>query len=161
MTTLITKLLLLITLLFQSGIVSADNKTLTFSSLKNPQRSSGIQMGDVLKRSVMFETEISQKALYKALPAKGTRNDEVELISSNIFTLKEGSKNQYKLELVYQVFTNFTKPKVMALPEETIKISSSDARLESNPSSICGAPIIIPPPWMYSNAARVLVPAGE
>lgn len=126
MTTLITKLLLLITLLFQSAIVSADNKTLTLSSLKNPQRSSGIQMGDVLKRSVMFETEISQKALYKALPAKGTRNDEVELIYSNIFTLKEGSKNQYKLELVYQVFTNVTKPKVMALPEETIKISSTE-----------------------------------
>jgi len=126
MKTLISKLLILFTLIFQSAFVFADNNSLAILNLKNPQISSGIQIGDVLKRSVTFETEVSEKTLIKALPAKGTRNDEVELVASNLLRLKEGSKNQYKLELAYQVFTNVTKPKVMALPAENIKVSSTE-----------------------------------
>lgn len=126
MKTLISKLLILFTLIFQSAFVFADNNSLAILNLKNPQISSGIQIGDVLKRSVTFETEVSEKTLIKALPAKGTRNDEVELVASNLLRLKEGSKNQYKLELAYQVFTNVTNPKVMALPAENIKVSSTE-----------------------------------
>ena len=39
-------------------------------------------------------------------------------------------------------------------------MSSSLAIRESRTSSMFGVPIIIPPPWMYSNAALVLVEAG-
>lgn len=126
MMNLLPKLLLLITLVFQSAFVYADNHTLALSNLTNPQRSTGVQIGDVLTRSMTFETATPQHALSKSLPAKGTRNDEVELVGSSIQLLKEGSKNQYKIELIYQVFTNVTKPKVMALPAETIKISSAE-----------------------------------
>jgi mxaA protein len=126
MKTLTSKLLIIFTLLFQCAFAFADNNSFAILNLKNPQISSGIQIGDVLKRSVTFETKVSQKTLIKALPAKGTRNDEVELVASNLLLLKEGSKNQYRLELAYQVFTNVIKPKVMALPAETVKISSTE-----------------------------------
>lgn len=126
MMTLLLKLLMLIALLFQSAFICAENNATAISNLTNPARSSGIQIGDVLKRSMTFETAIPQNMITKALPAKGVRNDEVELIASSIVRLKEGSKNQYKLELSYQVFTNATKSKVMALPAQTIKISSSE-----------------------------------
>lgn len=126
MTNLLPKLLLLIALLFQSAFIFAENNVIATSNLTNPTRSTGIQIGDVLKRSVTFETATPQKIITQTLPAKGTRNDEVELIASSIVRLSEGSKNQYKLELSYQVFTNATRSKVMALPAQTIKISSSE-----------------------------------
>lgn len=126
MMTLLLKLLLLIALLFQSAFVFAESSAIAISNLSNPQRSTGIQIGDVLKRSLTFETSTPQQMITKTLPAKGTRNDEVELIATSIERLKEGSKNQYKLELVYQVFTNATRPKVMALPAQTINISSNE-----------------------------------
>jgi len=126
MKTLIPTLLLLTALLFQSAFVCAESSAIAISNLTNPLRSTGIQIGDVLSRSVTFETSTPQNIITKGLPAKGTRNDEVELIATNIERLKEGSKNQYKLELVYQVFTNVTRPKVMALPAESIKISGTE-----------------------------------
>lgn len=126
MMTLLQKLLLLIALLFQSALIYAEDNAIAISNLTNPARSTGIQIGDVLQRSMTFETSTPQNMITKALPAKGTRNDEVELIAANIVRMKEGSKNQYKLELRYQVFTNATRPKVMALPAQTIKISSTE-----------------------------------
>ncbi len=126
MMTLLQKLLLLIALLFQSALTYAEDNAIAISNLTNPARSTGIQIGDILQRSMTFETSTPQNIITKALPAKGVRNDEVELIGSRIVRMKEGSKNQYKLELSYQVFTNTTKPKVMALPAQTIKISSSE-----------------------------------
>jgi mxaA protein len=126
MMTLIPKLLLLTALLFQSAFVCADTSPIAISKLTNPQRSTGIQIGDVLKRSMILETATPQNIISKGLPAKGMRNDEVELIGSSIERLKEGSKNQYKIELVYQVFTNATKPKVFALPAQTINISNNE-----------------------------------
>lgn len=126
MMTLLQKLLLLIALLFQSALVYAEDNAIAISNLTNPARSTGIQIGDVLQRSMTFETSTTQNIITKALPAKGTRNDEVELIAANIVRMKEGSKNQYKLELSYQVFTNATRSKVMALPAQTIKISSTE-----------------------------------
>ena len=126
MMTLLQKLLLLIALLFQSALIYAEGNAIAISNLTNPARSTGIQIGDVLQRSMTFETSTPQNMITKALPAKGTRNDEVELIAANIVRMKEGSKNQYKLELRYQVFTNATRSKVMALPAQTIKISSTE-----------------------------------
>jgi len=126
MMNILPKLLLLIALFFQSAIVSADNNEVTLLNLTNPQSSTGIQIGDVLKRSLTFETATPQQTITKALPAKGMRNDEVELIATNIELLKEGSKNQYKIELVYQVFNNATRTKVMALPAQTINITSNE-----------------------------------
>ena len=126
MMTLLQKLLLLIALLFQSALIYAEDNAIAISNLTNPARSTGIQIGDVLQRSMTFETSTPQNMITKALPAKGTRNDEVELIAANIVRMKEGSKNQYKLELRYQVFTNATRSKVMALPAQTIKISSTE-----------------------------------
>lgn len=126
MMTLPQKLLLLIALLFQSAFIYAVDNSIPISNLTNPARSTGIQIGDVLQRSMTFETSTPQNMITKALPAKGTRNDEVELIAANIVRMKDGSKNQYKLELRYQVFTNATRSKVMALPAQTIKISSTE-----------------------------------
>jgi len=126
MMTLPQKLLLLIALLFQSAFIYAEDNSIPISNLTNPARSTGIQIGDVLQRSMTFETSTPQNMITKALPAKGTRNDEVELIAANIVRMKDGSKNQYKLELRYQVFTNATRSKVMALPAQTIKISSTE-----------------------------------
>ncbi len=126
MMNLIPKLLLVTALLFQNAFVYAENNAIAISTLTNPLRSTGIQIGDVLKRSVTFETSTPQNIISKALPAKGTRNDEVELIASRIELQKEGSKNQYKLELSYQVFTNATRPKVMSLPSENINIPGTE-----------------------------------
>jgi len=126
MKNLIPKLLLFVTFFFQSAFASAENNAMAIAAISNPARSTGIQIGDVLKRSVTFESATPQVMITKALPAKGSRNDEIELVESKLERLKEGGKNRYRLDLSYQVFASATKPKVMALPAQNIKISGTE-----------------------------------
>jgi mxaA protein len=123
---LTSKLLLLLALLLTSTLISAETKLLTISKMTNPSKSTGIQIGDVLKRSITFQTTSPINLITKALPAKGTRNDELELIGSRVERLKEGDENKFKIELTYQVFTNISEPTVMALPSITFEISSAE-----------------------------------
>ncbi len=126
MKTLIFKSLFIVSFLMQVSPVLADDSTIAIKNMVNPARSSGVEIGDVLKRTVTFDSSISPNVITKALPVKGTRNDEVELVESKLERLQEGSKNEYKLDLSYQVFTKSSKSRVMSLPAETINISSSE-----------------------------------
>jgi len=126
MKNLIPKLLLSVTFIFQSTFSSAENNAMSIVEISNPARSTGIQIGDVLKRSVTFESAAPPNMITKALPAKGSRNDEIELVESRLERLKEGAKNRYRLDLSYQVFAGATKPKVMALPAQNIRISGTE-----------------------------------
>jgi len=126
MKNLIPKLLLFVTLLLQGALACAENNAMPVADISNPARSTGIQIGDVLKRSVTFESAAPLNEISKALPAKGSRYDEIELVESRLERLEEGSKNRYRLDLSYQVFAGATKPRVMALPTQTIRISGSE-----------------------------------
>ncbi|WP_235276217.1 nonribosomal peptide synthetase MxaA [Methylotenera sp. G11] len=123
---MIPKLLLFVTFLFQSAFACAEDNAMAIAGISNPARSTGIQIGDVLKRSVTFESAAPPNIITKALPAKGSRNDEIELVESRLERLKEGAQNRYRLDLSYQVFAGATKPKVMALPAQNIRISGSE-----------------------------------
>lgn len=126
MKNLMSKLLLVIVLLLTSGFIRADVSLIVISKITNPEKSTGVQIGDVLKRSVTFRTSLPQNEIIKRLPTKGTRINEVELIDSRVEKLKGGDNDQFKIELTYQVFSNESTPRLMSLPSETLNISSNE-----------------------------------
>jgi hypothetical protein len=67
MKNLISKLLLVIVLLLTSGFIRADVSLIVISSITNPEKSTGVQIGDVLKRSVTFRTSLPQNELKKKI----------------------------------------------------------------------------------------------
>lgn len=95
----------------------------TLVSLQNPRASTGIEIGDVLQRSLVIESETPYELPGSALPIKGARIDGVELVNIAVKGDKHGKGHRYEITLTYQVFQGGAKPLVMRLPQTTLALT--------------------------------------
>jgi mxaA protein len=128
MKNLITKLLfsssLLIGLASASlNTIAADIKTM---HIINPLQSSGIQVGDVLNRSLEFAVDASYQIDKSSLPMKGEVRNGIELNAINIQSTRELQGRMYKIDLRYQVFAGADKPVVLELPAEKFSFNNGE-----------------------------------
>lgn len=87
--------------------------------IRNPGRDSGIQVGEVLTRTIVLETVPPYAVLPSSLPAKGISRNGIEL--RGIDATRSG--NRTTLQLAYQVFTSADSPKKAALPAEHLQLA--------------------------------------
>lgn len=105
-----------------TSITSAHASDVEILSVTNPVKSNGIQMGDVLNRTLDIEVDSAYELPKTSLPMKGETRNGIELRDINVQTTKRGNKNVYTVALSYQVFASAAKPVVMALPDEHLAL---------------------------------------
>ena len=115
------KALIVCLCLWASAVAQAAPATLV--SLHNPRASTGIEIGDVLQRSLVIESEAPYELPGSALPIKGARIDGVELVDIAVKDDKRGNGHHYEITLTYQVFQGGAKPLVMRLPQTTLALT--------------------------------------
>ncbi len=93
----------------------------------NPSKSVGIQIGDKLSRQIKIEVSNPYQISQNALPVKGTTQNGIELIDTQITPVKGDEKTTYQINLSYQVFSYAEKPTVMQLPAERIALNGAAA----------------------------------
>lgn len=126
MKTLIMKFTLLVLMLMDTSLAMAQLQGVQALKITNPTQTIGIHIGDVLKRTITFESAAFQKFETDNLPMEGTRDKGIELIDAKVITEKKSSIWHYKIDLSYQVFANATIATVMQLPAEKVKLSASE-----------------------------------
>lgn len=99
----------------------------------NPSQSNGIQIGDVMNRTMEIEVSSPYQIAKNALPMKGLNRNGIELADITVKkllrdnlpsnNLHSDNKNIYTITLRYQVFASAAQPVVMQLPEETFALT--------------------------------------
>lgn len=92
-------------------------------NIVNPNKSVGIQIGDVLNRAIEIEVLNPYQISKNAFPVKGANHNGIELADVKITSVKSSEKTTYKLNLSYQVFSYSGTPAVMQLPAEHIVLT--------------------------------------
>jgi mxaA protein len=93
--------------------------------VKNPERSIGYFVGDIIQRSVELEVTPPYTLVHGALPVKGMMRQGIELRDIRLTETKSSDKIRYRLELSYQVFSRSNFAQKIALPQETLKFSNA------------------------------------
>ncbi|MES2013467.1 MAG: nonribosomal peptide synthetase MxaA [Pseudomonadota bacterium] len=112
------KILTLISFGLYTSVAMALASEAKLISVVNPSQSNGIQVGDVLHRTVRIEVDSSYQLPKNALPMKGERQNGVELSGIEVKLSEHHKKSLYTIALHYQVFASAAKPEVMYLPAE-------------------------------------------
>lgn len=111
-----------VSLVIFTSLTFAQESEMKILSVSNPLNSNGIQMGDVLNRTIKIEANATYQLPKTSLPMKGENRNGIELRDISVQTTKHGDKNTYTLALSYQVFVSSAKPIVMQLPDEHIML---------------------------------------
>ncbi|SNR94362.1 mxaA protein [Methylobacillus rhizosphaerae] len=134
-------------LLTPHAMAGAD--TMPEVTVTDPARSYGVQIGDVLSRHLSFTLPANSQLAKDSLPAKGSRQDGIELVSVQ---MQQDGKQGYVLQLQYQVFATHSTPVAMQLPELSLKYQAADGQEH----------VLAIPAWKFwfaplvsSNAARL------
>ncbi|HSI29586.1 MAG: hypothetical protein ACAH05_01290 [Methylophilus sp.] len=93
-------------------------------SVQNPASYAGIQIGDVLQRTVKLSVAASEQINDSNLPLKGLQRNGVELRQLHIDSQQQGDQKIYTVVFDYQVFANSGKPVQLQLPAEQLSFSS-------------------------------------
>lgn len=128
-------LVMLFILLMSCGLSYAEEKMTAITSIANPTPKIGIQVGDVLTRTITILAKTVEPITPKALPVKGTRVGGMELAEINLSQTVEKKQTRYMIALRYQVFAHATQAAEMELPKETITL-------------LDGEPLILPA-WKF------------
>lgn len=99
------------------------------AAIANPTQSNGIQVGDVLRRSVTINVEAPYQLSKSTLPAKGTVRNGIELVEARVESRAGNGTTEYRLHLGYQVFAHANAPVVMQLPAEPLLLSGGPKAL--------------------------------
>lgn len=129
MKTLTFRSLLLGAMLFGGINPAAQAADATILRLHNPPQASGIQIGDVLQRTLTVELAQPYQISKTALPVKGTRTDGIELVGMNVGSTEHGKNSVYEITLSYQVFAAASSPKVMQLPKQSFAVTGGQKAL--------------------------------
>lgn len=129
MKTLTIKTLLLASMLFSGATLAAQAADAKILRLSNPPQASGIQIGDVLQRTVAVELAQPYQISKSTLPAKGTRTDGIELVDVAVNSAEHDNKTVYEISLSYQVFAAASNPKVMQLPKQSFAVTGGQKAL--------------------------------
>jgi mxaA protein len=93
-------------------------------SVQNPASYAGIQIGDVLQRTIKVSVPANDQLNDKNLPLKGLQRNGVELRQLQIDSQKQGDQQVYTLVFDYQVFASSGKPVQLQLPVEQLTFKS-------------------------------------
>jgi mxaA protein len=111
-----------------SGLVIAETQpAVQVVSMHNPSLYAGVQIGDVLQRSVQLSVKANEQLSENNLPLKGLQRNGVELKSVQAESQTQGDKKIYTLTFDYQVFVSSGKPVQLQLPAEKITFNSGAA----------------------------------
>lgn len=116
---------LLAGLLSTSFMLNAAEEAITAKiiSLTNPTQTYGVQIGDKLSRKIVLEVPMPFKIAESAFPKKGSKNNGVELVEVSVVTDQQKENSRYTVNLSYQTFANPSKPTVMQLPAEKLRLT--------------------------------------
>lgn len=93
-------------------------------SVQNPASYAGIQIGDVLQRTIRLSVAAGDQLNESQLPLKGVLRNGIELRQLNIASQKQGGQQVYTLVFDYQVFASSGKPLQLQLPAEQLTFNS-------------------------------------
>lgn len=116
-------------LLLMAVSVTGQELDAKIVSLINPSQSNGIQVGDVLNRTVAIEVDSPYQLSKTALPLKSENRNGIELSDITFKSTQHDKKGLYTIALRYQVFASATKPVVMQLPEEQFSFTGGTQAL--------------------------------
>lgn len=105
------------------NVMAADIKII---HIVNPLQSSGIQVGDVLNRSLELSVDASYQLNKTTLPMKGEVRNGIELTAINIQSVRQLQGRKFYIDLRYQVFAGSDKPVVLELPAENFTFNSGE-----------------------------------
>lgn len=114
----IIKLGILLIWTFLASAAYAESNEVKVLKIINPAVNNGIQIGDVLTRTITIETDTAYDLPKTSLAIKGESKNDIELHDINVSTTKSLNKKLFKITLSYQVFANAAKPVQMELPIE-------------------------------------------
>ena len=120
---LIIKWLVLVGLTLAVPNALAQESDAKILNVINPTISNGIQVGDVLNRTLVIEVNTPYQISKTALPMKGEVRNGIELADIAVNSTVKTNKNIISIALHYQVFASAAKPIVMQLPEETFVLT--------------------------------------
>jgi len=112
----------LVSLVFFTSLTLAQESGVKILSITNPLHSNGIQMGEVLNRTIKIEVNTAYQLPKTSLPMKGENRNGMELRDITVQASKGSNTNIYTIALSYQVFASADKPVVMQLPEEHLAL---------------------------------------
>lgn len=138
------KCLILLNLVSFSAMSEAQNNEAKLVKIINPPQNHGVQIGDVLHRTVEIEVPESFKLSKSTLPIKGTNLDGIELKDIQEKLSHSSGKNKYLIELTYQVFVSASKPALLQLPKEQITFAADKNNV-----------VVEVPRWQFWYAALV------
>ncbi|MGZ8269640.1 MAG: nonribosomal peptide synthetase MxaA [Methylophilus sp.] len=114
----IIKLGILITWTLLANAAFGQNGEVKVLSISNPANNNGIQIGDVLTRTITLESSSAYDLPKTSLAIKGESKNDIELRDINVSTTKNLSNKLFQVTLSYQVFANAAQPVQMQLPVE-------------------------------------------
>lgn len=103
--------------------------------VRNPAHYAGIQLGDVLQRSLQVAVAAQDQLNDSNLPLKGLQRHGIELRQLVVSSAVKDGKKIYTLQFEYQVFANSGQPVQLQLPAERVSFNS-------------GATVELPP-WRF------------
>jgi mxaA protein len=92
--------------------------------VQNPASYAGIQIGDVLQRTIQVSVAANDQLNDNNLPLKGLQRNGVELRQLQIDSRKQGNQQVYTLVFDYQIFASSGKPVQLQLPAEQVTFKS-------------------------------------
>jgi len=98
-------------------------------SIRNPASYAGIQLGDVLQRTIRLSVPAQDQLHENELPLKGLQRNGIELRQLQVNSELQSGKKIYTLMFEYQVFASSGKPVQLQLPAERMTFSSGTAEL--------------------------------
>ncbi|WP_051412938.1 hypothetical protein [Methylophilus sp. 5] len=96
----------------------------TILGVHNPALYAGIQLGDVLQRSLQVSVAAQDQLNDSNLPLKGLQRNGIELRQLQVSSAEKDGKKVYTLVFEYQVFANSGKPVQLQLPAEHVTFNS-------------------------------------
>lgn len=123
MKTVFTRLLFCLGMSAASHSLCAANTAATMLALKNPAHYSGIQIGDILQRTITISVNSPYQLVRTSLPIKGLNRQGIELRDLAVDSTQASGKTIYHITFSYQVFANTGKPVQLQLPAERIQFS--------------------------------------
>jgi mxaA protein len=114
--------IVLVSLVFFTSLTFAQESGVKILSITNPLNSNGIQIGEVLNRTIKIEANTTYQLPKTSLPMKGENRNGIELRDITVQVSKGSNTNIYTIALSYQVFASADKPVVMELPDEHLAL---------------------------------------
>lgn len=109
-----------------SGLAAAEAQPATVQeiSIHNPALYAGVQIGDVLQRSVKLAVAANDQLAENSLPLKGVQRNGVELRQVHVDNQTQDGKKIYTVTFDYQIFASSGQPVQLQLPAEKITFNS-------------------------------------